>query len=187
MNREGKGKRAKRVNVQKIILYSVAAAGIITVGLLAPNVLGAMAKFGILPGKRQREIVETSRSRMVKRGLLAYENGKLRLAKKGEEQLRRLRLLDYKLKKPKRWDGKWRVLIFDIPEDRKTLRDKVRNTFEMLGFKRLQDSVWIYPYDCEDLIALMKADFRVGKDLLYLVVESLEYDRPLREHFKLIS
>src|SRR3989344_5315242 len=180
-------KNGGRINVQKLILYSIAAAGIITVGLLAPNVLGEISKTGVLPRKRQREIIETSRGRMVKRGLLVYEKGKLRLTKKGESQLRRLQLLDYKLKKPKRWDGKWRVLIFDIPEHKKVLRDKVRNTLELLGFKWLQDSVWIYPYACEDLVTLMKADFRIGKDLLYLVVESLEYDQRLRDHFKLVS
>lgn len=181
----GGKRKTRRVSVQKIILFSIAATGVIAIGLLAPNVLGAMAKLGIIPVKRQREIIENSRSRMVKRGMLVYEQGKLRLTPKGEAQLRRLRLLDYKLKKPKRWDGKWRVLIFDIPEYRKTLRDKVRNTLEMLGFKRLQDSVWIYPYDCEDLVTLMKADFRVGKDLLYLVVESLEYDKHIREYFNI--
>lgn len=50
---------------------------------------------------------------------------------------------------------------------------------------RLQDSVWIYPYDCEDLVALMKADLRIGADVLYMIVERLERDKYLRRHFGL--
>ena len=109
----------------------------------------------------------------------------LRLTAKGEQVLRRLELHDFKLRKPKRWDRKWRILIFDIPERRKGLRQKIRYTLKAIGFVRLQDSVWAYPYDCEDLVTLLKADFKVGKDLLYLIVDSLEYDKPLKEYFGL--
>ena len=50
---------------------------------------------------------------------------------------------------------------------------------------KLQNSVWIYPHDCEDLISLMKTDFMIGKDLLYMIVEKLENDWLLRKTFKL--
>ena len=56
---------------------------------------------------------------------------------------------------------------------------------EEYGFVRLQDSVWIYPYDCEDLISLAKTNFRIGADVLYMIVERLEHDTHLREHFSL--
>ena len=90
---------------------------------------------------------------------------------------------EYQLPLHKRWDGKWRILIFDIPERRKILREKIRNTLHSVGFVRLQDSVWAYPYDCEDFVALLKADFRVGNDLLYMIVEELEGGRRLQEQF----
>ena len=54
-----------------------------------------------------------------------------------------------------------------------------------IGFVRLQDSVWIFPYDCEDFIMLLKADLKIGKDALYAIVEKLENDKALREHFHL--
>jgi DNA-binding transcriptional regulator PaaX len=76
-------------------------------------------------------------------------------------------------------------LVFDIPEKRKGLRQKVRNTLITIGFERLQDSVWVYPYDCEDLIMLLKAGFHVGDDMLYMIVDSIERDKDLRDHFQL--
>ena len=53
------------------------------------------------------------------------------------------------------------------------------------GFLRIQDSVWLYPHDCEELITLMKAELRTGKDVLYAVVESIENDGWIRKHFGL--
>lgn len=180
-------KRGRRANLQKIILQSIVIAGIITVGLLSTNALGAMVKMGIFPKRRQKEFIKNSRDRLVQKGFLVYKDKQLSLTEKGKVLLVKLELLDFRLKKPKRWDKKWRVLIFDISEKRKVLREKVRRTLMAIGFVRLQDSVWIYPYDCEDLVTLLKTDFKVGKDLLYMIVDSLEYDNSLREHFNLVS
>src|SRR3989344_874467 len=163
-------KRSRRKNLQKIILHSVAAAGILGIAILAPNVLGAMAKMGLLPVRRQREIISSSRQRLISRGLIARRGNVLRLTPTGETTLRKLELSNFRLTRPKRWDGKWRVLIFDIPEPRRKLRRQIRETLSLIGFVRLQDSVWIYPYDCEDLLTLLKTDFRIGKDMLYMVV-----------------
>jgi CRISPR-associated endonuclease Cas2 len=76
-------------------------------------------------------------------------------------------------------------LIFDIKEERKGMRDKIRRTLNTIGFIRLQDSVWVYPYDCEDLIMLLKADFKIGKDLVYIIADSIENDKDLRLAFNL--
>jgi DNA-binding transcriptional regulator PaaX len=179
-------KNRRRANIRKIILGSVALVGILSIGLIAPNALGAMSKLGILPRRRQGEIINRSRDRLIQQGLLKYEGSKIALTPKGEAELRHLELADYEIKKPRRWDGRWRVLIFDIPEKKKSLRDKVRCTLSGIGFRRAQDSVWIYPYDCEDLITLLKADFKIGKDVLYLVVEQMEYDRIHKEYFGLV-
>ena len=62
----------------------------------------------------------------------------------------------------------------------------MRRTIESVGFVKLQQSVWVYPYDCEDFITLMKADFKIGKDVLYVIADKIEYDRPLKEMFELL-
>lgn len=136
-------------------------------------------------GKKRKHSINVSRQRMIDRELLEYQNGFLRLTKKGQMLFREIERRDFKLTRPKRWDKKWRVLIFDIPEKRRGLRDKVRSTLRSIGFERLQDSVWVYPYDCEDLITLLKADFKIGKDLLYLIVDKIENDTVIRKFFGL--
>ena len=178
-------KRKVKGDIQKAILSVVKITGFISLAILAPNSLQYLKKFGIIPGKRQREIIKRSRDNLIANGLLKYENGFIKLTEKGEVKLQLFEMQDWKIDKPKKWDGKWRMLIFDIPERKRPLREKIRNTLLDIGFLRLQDSVWIYPYACEDLVNLLKADFRVGKDLLYLIVDSLENDGNFRKLFSL--
>ena len=178
-------RKTRRKNITGIILGTVGFAGLLGVALVAPNAIGAMGKLGMIPTGRQKEIINRARDRLLKRGFLKREGGFLRLTPKGQHTLRLLQARQAAQSKPRRWDRKWRVLIFDIPEYRKTLRDRIRRTLESIGFVRLQDSVWLYPYDCEDLVALLKADFRIGKDLIYLIVEEMEGDRDFKEHFGL--
>ena len=177
--------RTRKANLKKFILSAVSTAGLLGVAIVAPNVIGAMGKLGIMPRKRQSEFVNASRERLVRQGLLTYQDNLLRLTSVGERALRKLELADYNLRKPKRWDHKWRVLIFDIPEHRRGMREKVRRTLVTIGFQRLQDSVWVYLYDGEDILILLKAGFHIGKHLLYLIVDSIENDKHLREQFGL--
>lgn len=177
-------KRTRKNQLQKMILETVKFAGIISVAAVAPNVIGAMGKLGMLPSARQKDVVMRSSDKLVRSGLLQWQDSKLRLTMKGERALRMLTLREFS-KTPRRWDRKWRVLIFDIPERRKALRLKIRTMLRTIGFVRLQDSVWVYPHDCEDLITLLKADFHIGDDMLYMIVDSIERDTHLRRLFKL--
>ncbi|MCR4280714.1 MAG: hypothetical protein NUV88_00030 [Candidatus Kaiserbacteria bacterium] len=178
-------RRSRRNELKKIILETVKLAGLISVFVVAPNVVGAMAKLGIIRSPRQKDIVTRSCDRLVASGLLKWEERKLRLTPKGVTALHTLEARELAAQKPRHWDHKWRVLIFDIPEYRKGMRNKVRRTLQTIGFVHLQHSVWIYPYDCEDLITLLKADFHIGRDMLYMIVDSLEGDAPIKKHFGL--
>lgn len=157
-----------------------------SVALLAPNALQALKLFGIKPHSQQKGVIARARGRLVSKGLLSYDNkGLLHLTVKGQEKLRQLEVCEYKISKPKRWDNKWRIIIFDIKEEQRLLRNKIRNTLVSVGFVRLQNSVFVYPYDCEDLITLLKADFKIGKNLLYIIADTVENDTWLKKQYNL--
>lgn len=178
-------KHFRKSEIQRAILKSVAIAGVLTVAMSSSNALGVLRAIARSKSSPKKWTINRSRERLLARGKLQYKDGYLRLTREGEAELRKLELNDFQLKRPKKWDKKWRVLIFDIPERRRSTRDKVRRTLRAIGFARLQDSVWVYPYDCEDLITLLKADFKVGKDLLYLIVYTIENDHALLDKFGL--
>lgn len=179
-------KRGNRERLQKLILEVVEDVGMLSIALMSPNVAKAMKKLGLVPKRRQNEYISSSASKLVKKGLLIYDGKKYCMTPRGEDLLRRWHFADFKLEKPKRWDRKWRVIIFDISEKKRKVRDQIRILFRSAGFYLLQDSVWVYPYDCEDVLTLLKSDLGVGKDVLYLIVEEIENDKHLREFFDLI-
>src|SRR3990167_7213832 len=179
-------KRVKRENLQKIILGTVAMAGALSIALVAPNVIGALDKLGILPNPRRKEYVSSSASKLVKRGFLKFEDGYYQLTNEGKRILRRWELSDYSLTKPKRWDQRWRIVIYDIPERKKgKIRRQVSDLFKNAGFYKLQDSIWVYPYDCEDVVGLLKTDFGVGREILYIIADEIENDKYLRDYFEI--
>ena len=180
-------KKVKKSNIQKIILESVKLAGIISIGLVAPNVLVAMKKMGLITHPRQIESIKRSRDLLIRRGLLENKTGQLQITQGGRRYLLKCLSLgdNKKLNKDKKWDKKWGVLIFDIPENRRFDRDNIRRALISIGFMRLQDSVWVYPYKCEDLISLLKADTEIGEEVLYMIVEALENDEPIKKYFGL--
>ncbi|MEK7509668.1 MAG: hypothetical protein AAB605_03070 [Patescibacteria group bacterium] len=180
-------KRTRNELISALILGSVWLAGGIAIVLIAPNVLGAMGKLGLTPKARQEEYVSVARRRLKKQGYLLEKDGHLHLTSKGVARLQFLALSLASIASKARWDEKWRVLIFDIPDKRSGVRARIREQLRMAGFKRLQHSVWINPYPCEEFVALLKTEFRVGKHLIYLIVDVLEYDSEWRSRFGLVT
>ena len=169
----------------KIILETVKVVGILGIATVAPNTLQAMAKLGIIASPRQKDVVVRTRDRLVRSGHLRRDGARLKLTAKGERALHLMTLKYQHHGQSRKWDGKWRVVVFDIPEKRKGLRPKLRSALVSLGFYRLQNSVWVYPHECEDLLTLIKVDVELGREALYMIVDSIENDAPLRDHFQL--
>ncbi|MEK7101791.1 MAG: CRISPR-associated endonuclease Cas2 [Patescibacteria group bacterium] len=174
---------------QKAMLTAVAVGGIVVIAATIPNAVQLLKYFpGYKKGARFNYKTKTVLGRLVEKGHITFveEGGKryARITEKGERMLQ-METEKKAMAKKRKWDRRWRVVIFDIPERRRSTRVRIRRFMEQYGFVRLQDSVWIYPYDCEDLIALAKANLRIGADVLYMIVERLEHDKHLREHFAL--
>lgn len=187
---EAESKRGtQRATLQKAILGSLAVGGLLGVVALAPNVLGVLGMFGISKKNLYPSKLSKSLKSLVDRKYVEFvkEDGKkkLRITDAGRLYLYTIDTSNQFRKLPKKWDKKWRVVIFDIFEKRRGVRDRIREQLRALGFLRLQHSVWVYPYDCEDVITLMKLDKQVGRGVLYMIVDQIEFDRPIREHFDL--
>lgn len=82
------------------------------------------------------------------------------------------------------WDGKWRFLMFDIPESKKNAREAFREKLKQLGFFQFQKSVWIYPYQCNNEIDFVSEIFEIAPYITILDVR-VDSDGPLRAHFGL--
>lgn len=187
---EKKARKERRWGTfQKAMLTAVVLGGVVVVAATIPNAAALLRYFpGYKKGARFNYQAKSALGRLASKGLVTFtEKGGKRFARITEKGKRILQMESERtiMKKKRRWDRRWRVVTFDVPEKRKNVRTSLRRFMNEYGFVRLQDSVWIYPYDCEDLIALAKANFRIGADVLYMIVERLEHDKHLREHFAL--
>lgn len=127
--------------------------------------------------------------KLVKKGLIraVLRNGRkgYKLTDKGEDLAERYSLGSLKLQRPWRWDRKWRIVIFDIPEKRRDARDELRSTLKTIGFIQLQKSAWVYPYDCFEAVDLIRRKYELGQMVRYFTVIDLESDQEFRESFEL--
>ena len=180
----------RRGQIQKALLTTLLIGGMIAIGATPRiNILK------LLGNKKRNQYrlkhqVNDALIRLSRKGLVAFvikEGRKFaRLTPAGSQRLKleqeKAALL---LQRKKRWDKRWRVIIFDIPERRRGVRSRLRAIMQECGFVRLQDSVWVYPHDCEDLTVLMKAELKTGSSILYMVVEKIENDAWLKKHFSI--
>ena len=172
--------------ISKEVLAVVASAGAISLLLIFPGLAHAIHPF-IKPAKRKKASVRVSIEGLIKNGLLVQEvdkNGDVRvtLSKRGKWEVGILNLFR---KSNKDWDGKWRIVIFDIPESKRYIRRELRRAVTMYGFVKLQQSVWVYPYPCQDFVELIRSYLEIKKDVISITAASIENDNWLRKEFAL--
>lgn len=183
--------KEKIMSVSKIVLMTVGVLGFITIGAVAGNAV-QLLKYIPLDGKRSKiKLYEINQSvkRLLERDLIRIKEDKdhkyLEITNKGRRLLLKYELEGLVQNKPKKWDGKYRVVIFDISETRKKIRDELRMMIRGFGFICLQNSVWIYPYHCQEIIELLKKYLNLEKEVIYMTVDSIEGNEWLQKNFKL--
>lgn len=101
----------------------------------------------------------------------------------GKRRIIKCSLETLSVETPKSWDGRWRMVLYDVPHGKKHLRDVFRQALLRLGFYQLQESVWIYPYPCEKQVSFLREYYGVGNEVVYAVATTLEDDDPYRTYF----
>lgn len=118
-----------------------------------------------LKGLRDTGLVEQS---------FSGQNQYARLTKEGKKKVHSLALeQDTTILSPA-WDGKWRIVLLDLPEYRKDERDSLRYLLKKAGFVCLKNSVWISPFPYEYLFTNIKKDFGLTTELMVFVTDNID-------------
>lgn len=125
------------------------------------------------------ELKKSSLSKAIKRlrekgfiELVSDEKLAYRITDKGRE---RAILANLSLDDNNKWDGTWRLVIFDIPEKRKQARNLLRSKLKQWGFSPWQKSVWASKKNCtKPLRDFIKS---VGIEDWVIVLESNNVNR----------
>lgn len=185
-----KAKSNRLYPTAKEILHLLAGVGTVGLMFMFP---GAGAGIGALVlGDRtysrwrtKHIISQLAKQKFVK--VKEHEDGKVTvtITKRGLVRALTYRLDDMQLVRPKKWDNKWRVVIFDIPEKYKKARDIFRIRLRQLGLYQLQESVYVSPYKCFNEVEFLRELYGIAFTVRYLLVEKMEDDSFLKQHFGL--
>lgn len=169
-----------------ILLASIAVAGIMGVAAMAPNAI-QLLKY-VLPEndikRHYKYRINSSLKKLIRDGYVIEKNINhkkiITLTNKGK-----LRYESLKQHKNIKWDGKWRVVSFDVYEKNRKKRDLLRQELQVYGFQMMHQSIWVYPYPCDEYVALLKSDLSFGKNVQYMLVEYVDMHKELKEMFNL--
>jgi DNA-binding transcriptional regulator PaaX len=72
------------------------------------------------------------------------------------------------------WDGKWRIILLDLPENRKSERESLRYLLKKAGFVCLKNSVWVSPFPFEYMFGNIKKDLGLSTELMIITTNSID-------------
>lgn len=141
-------------------------------------------------GRGDRRKTQKAFYSLKKRGMITTRKSgskiKVVLAPKARRQIEKYKTGGFKIDKPKSWDGRWWMVMFDVPESRRSVRDLIRKKLVSEGFVSIQKSVLAYPYDCKPLIDILRAYYKLSEGELYIFeAKVIEGEETLKKYFKL--
>lgn len=144
----------KRITTQEV-LKILAVGSLVFSSMLAPGL--PIAVTGVVKAWKNFNRKDIGRiiKRLQKQQMLSIKeiDGKtiIEITDKGKRRLLEYDFENIELKVKKR-DGKWRLIIFDIPENKKHSRDVFVRKLKQLNCIRLQDSVYVSAFPCKNEI-----------------------------------
>ena len=157
----------------KDLLKAVAVTGALVILMSSPyvasNIWRSRRRWQNYPQKKFRDTFTNLR----RRGYLILEENEydlnICLTDKGKAAVGWMQIDELKIAKSKKWDRKWRVVMFDIAELNRAHRNAFRAKLKELGLRYLQKSVWVCPWECSDEINLLKSFFGLDQDSIFML------------------
>lgn len=184
----------------KEIIYLLGMGVILTATIFMPG-LGYVARM-IDSAKRDYEWKESQRQwkkfnpHVLKRNLKRLRDQKVveiiekdgqeivKLSQKGHAKYLKFELEKLSLR-DKKWDGKWRIVIYDISKFKKNQVNAFRNILKYINFFQLQKSVYLTPYPCDEQIVYLREYLGIGDEVLLMRIDKIENEESYRQYFGL--
>lgn len=163
----------------KGLLLTLGAGVVIGTALLFPGIglLYKEFKKQQWEDAKKRGALRSTIRRLEKQKMISWkeENGilQLTLEEKGRKRILQYKMDSLSLKSTSKWDGFWRVVIFDIPEDNRKAREFFREKLKNLGFQQLQKSVFITRLECKDEIDFLRHSLEISPHVSYILAKDV--------------
>ena len=176
------------------ILGGIGLTGMVILAATSPyfgiGLIRGLRKYNKKNKKEEWRKFYASLNYLNKRGYVKFLNKdrnstKVKITRKGEGVIKDFDIDSLKLKKQKSWDGKWRVIIFDVPVNKNANRKAFTDKIKELGFVMIQKSVWAYPFKCYEELILLRKFYGVERYVAYFEVVNVEDGKDWRGKFNL--
>lgn len=167
---------------QKDILKTIGKLTLVaSVALISPNLLI------LLKPKNNQQKYKYTRSlkRLIDNDVIYLFGEEIRLTKKGKELYKIVEVEDIIIPKIDDWDGIWHLVCYDIPEKKKKERNHFQRKLLKSGFWAVQDSLWVYPWNCKEEIAIISQNLGISPYVAYLNTDYLPSQEKLIKRFSL--
>lgn len=182
----------------KEIIYKLGIGTLLIGSILMPG-LGIAAGY-IHRSKRRSEWINSQKewkrfnTTLLKRNLKRLQDQQIieiverdgseviKLTQKGHAKYLRFKLEELTFK-GKSWDGKWRIVLYDINKLKRSAQDQFRSILKQIKFLPLQKSVYLTPYPCKEEIEYLKHYLNINEEVILIEVSRLENDKIYRDYF----
>ena len=161
----------------KKILKKLAERPAVPMGRLTQNPLAS----GTPPSQEERKnsyAISRALKNLVKVGYAEIRKSDnqeyVKITERGKTKLDTIRLLGEDALVPATWDGNWRIIILDMPEERKSEREALRYLLKKANFVCMKNTVWVSPYPYEHLFTNIKKDLGLSSELMIIVADKLD-------------
>lgn len=110
---------------------------------------------------------------------------KIVITKSGKTRALEFKIDELCINRPKTWDKKWRIIVFDIPEKYKKVREVVRSHLDRLGFYKLQKSVFVLPFECESETDFIIEYYNVRSYVRQILADKIDNELHLKNIFNI--
>lgn len=176
----------------KEVLALLGAGSILVLAIAMPGALRVVKE--ILDKKSSQEWKRYNRwylartlRRLRKQKIVNFEfDGEktvVKLTSLGRKKILKYSLEHLEIKRPRFWDRKWRLVIYDVPNSKRRAGDKLNRILSRLGMDRLQKSVFLCPFPCEDEVKFLREYLEIGDNVWLLTVSNFENDGAFKEYF----
>jgi len=176
---------------KETILTILKAGAVLTLAMLAPGAVRLFKDDPVFSSwqKFHQPLLRRNITRLKRKGLVTFseEGGEtvVKITDKGKIEILKYNLDKLEIRRPDFWDRKWRIVVFDIPEEKKEAREFFRKKLKELEFYQFQESVFIFPFPCEKEIKFLREIFEVPDEVKIILAQKVENEDDLREMFGL--
>ncbi len=187
--------------ISGLVLALVATAGALTLAVVAPNLISAIGSLSTkkfsgknYTKKEKQKRITQSIYYLKKSGMVKFKRTTkdifLQLTQKGKQKLEIINFDKIRVESKNKWDSKWWLIAGDIPtEDHRSGADLFRRKLKEMGFKSLQRTLWMYPFDPKNEVEFVANHFGIGKFVTIMEVSNMDRqdESILKKHFRSIG